>query len=198
MRVPGQLQMVTGLRGSKCRAGLVRKQHFDGLLRGTHDGLGRITAVTRIEMMRVEVSHPGDNDGLPLMNEHDVLVHQHAEAKTPQLRYPGVHSGIVLMISSDKKHPMARTQSPHGFRMSGKTLNATVDQVAGYGNHVGLQRIHRIDNPVYISALDGGANMNIGDLRNAEAMQRRRQAIDRHIDSPDSGPPPRVDETDEG
>src|SRR3954466_13032978 len=132
------------------------------------------------------------------MNEHDVLVHQHGQPKTPQLRYPGMHAGIVLMISGDKENTVAGSQPPHGFGMSGKTPDATVDQVAGYGNHVGLQRIHRIDNPVDISALYGGANMNIGDLRNAEAMQRRRQAIDRHIDSPDSGPPPRVDETDEG
>src|SRR3954471_8102218 len=110
------------------------------------------------------------------MNEHDVLVHQHGQPKTPQLRYPGMHSGIVLMISGDKENPVARAQPPHGFGMSRKTPDATVDQAAGYANHVCLQRIHRLDDPVDISALYGGADMNIRDLRNAEAMQRRRQA----------------------
>ena len=58
--------------------------------------------------------------------------------------------------------------------------------------------VHRIDDPFHVVALDRRPDVDVADLRDAEPVQRRRQAGDRDVDAPDPGPPAGVDEAHEG
>ena len=76
--------------------------------------------------------------------------------------------------------------------------DAAVHQVAGHGDHVRLQTVHRIDDSVQVLALDRRADVDVADLGDAEAVQRRGEVRDRDVHAFDASAPARVDETGHG
>ncbi|MCY1312166.1 hypothetical protein D9M70_625610 [compost metagenome] len=65
--------------------------------------------------------------------------------------------------------------------MGGQFAHGAVDQVAGDGHGVGLQAVDAVDDAVEVGALDGGADVDVADLRDGEAVQRVGQAGHRHL-----------------
>ena len=65
--------------------------------------------------------------------------------------------------------------------MHSQLAHLAIDQVAGDGDHVGLQGVDTLHNPAQVALLDGRPDMNVADLRHGKTMPGRRQALDRHI-----------------
>jgi len=91
------------------------------------------------------------------------------------------------VVAGDKEAAVPGTQSRQRLRMPAKVQHAAVDDVACYGDQVGLQGIDRVDNRVDVVVFDGRAHMQIANLRNGEALQFDRQAGDGDVNGHDPG-----------
>src|SRR5579859_657219 len=188
--------MVTGLCRGICGTRLVCQQYFDsGKTRGAGEGCGRIAALRGIEMMRAVVGYASDDNGLAVVIEDRVFIKQHIQTEPAYFRDPGVCTRVVLVVASDEVGAMARGEPRERRGVRSKPLNASIHQVAGYGDQVRLQVVDGIDDAADVAVLDRRADMDVADLHDAEAMQARRQSLDRYIDVADPRPPAGIDES---
>src|SRR6267142_6902371 len=124
-----------------------------------------------------------------------MLVQEHQQAEAAHFSNPGMCTGIVLMIPGDEESAVARGPPSERFGVRGQPPDASVDHVARNRNHVRMQFVDGIHDLADVAVLDGGADMNIGDLHDTETMQRSRQACDRNLYSPNLRPTARVEES---
>ena len=89
------------------------------------------------------------------------------------------------MVAGDEESAVPRREPRQRLGVPGKLSHAAVDEVAGDGDHVRAESVHRIDDPLEVIALDRRADVEVADLGDAEAVQRRRQPGDRNVDAPD-------------
>jgi len=135
-------------------------------------------------MARAEIGHARQHQrpaGIAGGNHH-MLVQQHRQPQAPQLVDPGRGARIVFMVAGHEKRAVARTQVGQRRHLRGQLVHPAIDQVAGDRHHIGLQRVDTVHNAAHIALPDGRPDMHIADLRHGEALPRRRQAGNRHID----------------
>ncbi len=75
------------------------------------------------------------------------------------------------MIAGDEERAVTRRQACEGCGVAREILHRSVDQIARDRDHVGLQRVDRIDDRVDVAPLDRRANVHVADLRDGEAAQ---------------------------
>ena len=75
------------------------------------------------------------------------------------------------MISCDEVSAVTRRKARQRLRMAGKLLDTSVHQIAGNGDHVGVELVHGVDDRVEIAALDRRPDVNVADLRDREPVQ---------------------------
>src|SRR5512141_3253756 len=86
VRVSGQLQMESGVRGDERGARLVRKEYPGArAFRGAGSGCTRVAAMRRIEMMRTVVGDAGDYQQGTFVLQDDMFVDEHREPEAAQL-----------------------------------------------------------------------------------------------------------------
>lgn len=91
------------------------------------------------------------------------------------------------MITRYRKNAVPSRHAGQRRDMWSQHFDLAVHQIARHGDDIGLQCIEPVDHARHIRTLDGGADMQIGDLRDGEAVQRRRQARDGHRYPRDAG-----------
>ena len=174
------------------------------------DGRVRVAAMAFIEMVGTVVGHAGDDDhlgvavqrdaigrhgGRTLMVQHPVFVHQHLHAQAAQFCDPGMRAGVVLMVAGDEEAAVGGHQARQRRHMRPQVVDTAVDQVAGDGHHVGTQRIDTVDDALHVGVADRRADMDVGDLGDAEAVQGFGQAGDGDVDPHHRRGAPGVPET---
>ena len=196
VRMARELQVIAGRRRGERRSRLMREQQPDrGVSGSTWIARGGIAALRGIEMMRAVIGDARHDDLRAFMLQHDVLVQQNAQPQSAQLGHPRRGTRIVFMIAGDEIGAVARGQPRHRLGVPRKLRDAAVDQVAGHGDHVGFEIVHRVDDRRNIVALDRRSDVDVADLRDREAVQSRRQIGDRHVDGTHLRAPARVDES---
>ena len=199
MGMPRELEMEPGRSRSESRTWLVREQQLESCIgRGTRHGGGGVALVRSIVVMRAVIGDSRYDDLRAFVLQHDVFVHEYAQSEPAKLGDPTAHPRVVLVISGDKVSPVTCRQPCQGLCVPRQLLDGAVYQVAGDGNHVRLEIVHRIDNRVDVAALDRRPDVDVADLRDGEAVEGRRQTGDRHVDGLHFGPPAGIDETHEG
>ena len=153
--------------------------------------------MTRIEVVRAVVGDAGHDDLVIAVNQHDVLVHQHVHAQALELLRPRVRARVVLVIARDEVRAVARAQARQRRDVRRELRHAAVDQVAGHGDHVGIEAVHRVDDGSDVLVLDRRPDVHVADLRDREAVQLRRQVRDRHFDIDHGRATPRVEQADQ-
>ena len=126
------------------------------------------------------------------MVQHHVLVHQHLHAQAPQLVYPRVGTRIIFMVAGHKIGAVARRQPGQWRHMAGQLFHAAVHQIAGNRHQIHPQRIHRRNDALQITVLDGWPHVNVADLRHGKAVQISRQPGNWHIHPHHTSRAPRV------
>ena len=148
--------------------------------------------------MGAVVGYAGEHEQGAVARHDRVFVRQYPEPEPAQLLCPCAFAGVVLVVAGHEVHTMPGPEIRQRLHIGAELTDAAVHQIAGDGNHVGLQRIDRVDDRAHIAALDRRADMHIADLHDRETVQRRRQIPDRYIHVHDAGPPPGVHEADDG
>ena len=136
------------------------------------------------------------HDTFAPMLQHDMLVEQHVQAQPAELIDPRMSSGVVLVVPRHEKSAVAGVHPLQRARVGGQILDTAVDDVAGDGDDIGLQRVDGLHNGLDIRAFDGRSDMQIAHLHDGESAQRLGQRGDRHVDAPDSRPPARIEQPD--
>src|SRR4029453_18821726 len=79
---------------------------------------------------------------------------------------------------------MSRFEPCERLSMMRELQHAAVDDVAGDRNHVGTQAIHPIDDGLHEIPFDGGADVDVTDLGDGEALELWRKIGQRyfHVD----------------
>src|SRR5439155_24353583 len=96
-----------------------------------------------------------------------------------ELGGPGTLPGVVLMIARHEECAVARTQSRKGLGVRREVRHRTIHQIAGHRDEICIELIYRVDDRVDVSALDGGTNVDVADLRNRESVKRLWQIAQR-------------------
>ena len=78
---------------------------------------------------------------------------------------------------------MARAQVSRAARRAAAGRgHAAIDQVARDGDEVDVEAVDLVDDALQVVALDRGPDVQVADLRDEEAFERRRQVTQRHVD----------------
>ena len=110
-----------------------------------------------------------------------VLVHQHPQPHAAEFRDPGRGARIVFMVARHQIHAMRRAQLAQRAGLRGQLFDAAVDHVAGDGDEVRRFLVDRVHDGLHVALLDGGADVDVADLHDGEAVQVGRQAGDGHV-----------------
>src|SRR5690348_16185084 len=94
--------------------------------------------------MSAVVSNACDDESRAFMREHDVLVHQHAQAQPPELCRPRRLARVVLMITGDEVRAIPCAEPPQRRGMARKVAYRTIDDVAGHGDEVRLEVVYSV------------------------------------------------------
>jgi hypothetical protein len=147
--------------------------------------------------MRAMIGHATHDDGCTPVHKHDVFIHEHAQPEASDFGHPCLDPRIVFVVAGDEKGAVPRRQPRQGQRVLGEVGDAAVDQIPGHGNQVRVELVHCIDDRVEVVALDRRADVNVGDLRYREPVQRRGEIRNRHVHPAHAGAPARIEETHE-
>ena len=93
---------------------------------------------------------------------------------------------------------MRRAQLAQRAGLRGQLFDAAVDHVAGDGDEVRRFLVDRVHDGLHVALLDGGADVDVADLHDGEAVQVGRQAGDGHVHRDHAREPARVDEAHDG
>ena len=197
MRMAAQLQMKAGLLRLARAARLMREQHPHRARGCAVDRGVRVAAPARIEVAGAVVGHAGDHDLPDAVAQHDVLVLQHRHAESLQFDDPRRSTAVVLVVAGHEEGAVGRFEPGQRRHVRRQVAHAAVDQVAGHRHHVGADPVHGLDDRTHIRPADGRADVDIADLRDREAVQRRRQRIDRHVHRHHGGGAARIREAEQ-
>ena len=171
----------------------MRQQHLHGRIGRCAGQRGlRIAAVLAVEMTAAVVGHAGQHQPRAAVLDHHMLVVQDADAQARQFRQPGIDTGVILVIAGDEEAAVARLQASQRGHVPAQFGHAAVDQVAGDRHQVGLEVIDGLDDAFDVALADGGSDVEVADLDDGEAVQRRGQVRERNGNRDDAGPAPRI------
>ena len=102
------------------------------------------------------------------------------------------------MVAGDEEAAFARAQAGERRDVVGEVAHRAVDQVAGDGDDVDLEAVDGIDDRLDVRPLDRRPDVDVADLGDREAVERRGQAGDRNVDPDDARGAARVDEAPQG
>ena len=105
--------------------------------------------------------------------------------------------GAVLLGQAASAHPQAAELLSIANWIAAQT-GASCGFLGDAGNQVGAQAVNAINNCRNIIPLDGRSDVDVADLGNREAGQRRRQTRQGNIDAHDACHPAGIDEADQG
>jgi len=159
--------------------------------RGARQRRGRIAALLGVEMVRAEIRDTCDDQRRSIVCQHCMLVEQHGQTETPELRDPRTCPRVVLVVAGDQESPVARAESRQRRRVTPELANRSVNHIAGHRDEIRAQAVHRIYDGINIFPANRMADVHVADLRNGESMQRGRQVPDRDIHVDDARPTPR-------
>lgn len=132
------------------------------------------------------------------MIQHDVLIEQHGESETPELRDPLLRARVILVIARDEKRAVPRAQVRERTRVIDQMRHRAVDDVARHGDQIRPQAVDGCDDVLDVMPLDRRADMDVADLHDGEALQRGGQPGDGDIDADYGRAPPCIIEADGG
>ena len=161
-------------------------------------GRRRIAALVGIEGAGAVVGDAGDDHRQSGRMDQRVLVHQHPQPHAAEFRDPGRGARIVFMVARHQIHAMRRAQLAQRAGLRGQLFDAAVDHVAGDGDEVRRFLVDRVHDGLHVALLDGGADVDVADLHDGEAVQVGRQAGDGHVHRDHAREPARVDEAHDG
>ena len=93
MRMARKLKLITCRGCGEGRSRLVGKQELERRFgRSARDRGGRIALLCRIEIMGAVIGDARHDDVASLVVQHDVLVHEHAQAEPAKLAHPRAYS----------------------------------------------------------------------------------------------------------
>src|ERR1700744_3036941 len=109
-----------------------------GIAWRTTQRLRRIATLRWVKMMCAKVRDSRENQRRTVVSQHYMLIFQHSQAQSEDFLCPSSFAGEILLIAGDEVSPVSRLQAGQGCRMRRQLLYGAVNQVAGYGDHVGF------------------------------------------------------------
>ncbi len=156
----------------------------------------RVAAVAGIEAVGTKVGHTGhDHHGAvrqrshagtsrsdgALMLQHPMFIEQHLDAHGTQFGNPGMHARVVLVVAGNEKAAVCGDQPGQGCHMGAQLVHRAVHQIAGDRDHVGVQCVDSLDDPLQIVMANRGPDMDVGDLHHSKAVQCLWQSGDGNV-----------------
>ena len=102
------------------------------------------------------------------------------------------------MVAGDEEGAVGGRQPAQRLGVQGQALDRTVDQVAGDGDRIGVERIDPGDDRIEVAALDGRPDVDIGNLHDRIALEGSGQSGNGHVHRDHFGNAARIDVADQG
>ena len=139
------------------------------------EGLLGVGGMARVELAAREVGHAADQQAGAAPLYDAVLVVEHGEAQAGHLFAPGLVAAVVLVVARHEEDAVRGFEVADGGHLAGEGLHAAVHEVACEGDQVGAERVGLGDNGGELGPVERGADVDVGDLGDAEALEARRQ-----------------------
>jgi hypothetical protein len=83
-----------------------------------------------------------------------------------------------IVVAGHEEHAVARAQTAERRHLAREPLRAAVHEIARHRDQVGRERVHPLGEPRRECAAEQRADVDVGDLDDAEAVERARPACD--------------------
>ena len=93
--------------------------------------------------------------------------------------------GVVLVVAGDEHAGVAGGRRAQRLDLVPPGAEAAVDEVAGVGQHVGVQRVDLSGDPRRPPPREERAEVGVGDLHDAQPVQPGAEPVDVHLPLPD-------------
>ncbi|CAM5194787.1 hypothetical protein CDEN61S_01451 [Castellaniella denitrificans] len=191
MRVARQLQRHTGLRMPRRAFRAVGQQDHRRARRRALQC--RVQVGTRLaERCRLPVRDARHHQRRVAAPDDDVGVLQHVQAQRPVGGHPAPVVGVVFVVSGNRQHAVARPQVAQGTHVGRPGLGRAVGQIARDHHQVGVQGIGLRHHRRHPGFRQQAADVQVGQLHDAVAVEGRRQARHGQLQVLDVGHPHRL------
>src|SRR6185437_3880687 len=138
VRVAGQDQIDSHVRGFVDDARIMREQHGGRVIRNTAHRAAQIGAVE-------QVVHTRQIDFLPVAAEFDVPVAQHFDSVAVERLRDFVGANAKIMVPQHRKYSRARTKPAEHLRYWLNIIARPGYKVPRHGNQIGLELVGKLD-----------------------------------------------------
>src|SRR5262249_43473366 len=185
MRVTGKLQVHATLRGDVERRGVMREQHNRAATIPARERALEILTMIATEQMRDAIVDAGEVERMLAEADRQALVAKHAPSELAGPVDPWIGAREVVVVSGYEKRPVPRIESAKRLDLAGEALDAAVDEVAGDRDHVWLKRVDAGDDRFRETPAEERADVHVGELHDAEGVERARPGSERQFDPAD-------------
>ena len=177
MNVAGEGEGNAAWRGAIEGPGAMGEQDAERVFRGGREpqGVFEVIVLGIIGTPVTRVVDPDEREGGAAPLDHvGAILHEHL-SRIAHTSNDGVLAGVAVMVAEHGDHAQRCVQVPKRAHVVGDVRLGDVDHVARLHDQIGAQRVRLRDDPTHSLFGHVNAGMHVGEMRDAEPVESRRQ-----------------------